>query len=303
MAAGMANDLATTALLATDKPVVVAPAMNPMMWSHPATQSNIATLKTRGVSFIGPNAGDMACGEEGAGRLSEPDEIVTQVLDHLRASQSLSGKKVLITAGPTRESIDPVRYISNHSSGKQGYAIAEAFVQAGADVTLVSGPTRLAPPTGLNLVPIQSADDMLAACNQALPADVAIFAAAVADWKVANPADQKIKKKGKKKPTLTFEDNPDIAATIGKMKKGRPALVIGFAAETEDLLAHAKAKLKKKGCDWIMANDVSPSSGTFGGDASELHLVTPKGSESWGHQSKQATAQQLVAAVAKELKG
>ena len=303
MASGQANDLATTALLATDKPVMVAPAMNPMMWQHPATQANLETLKERGVTIVGPESGDMACGEHGAGRFVEPAVLVSSVVSFLNQSQNLKGKTALVTAGPTREAIDPVRYISNHSSGKQGYAIAEALVSAGADVTLVSGPTKLAPPTGVNFVPINTADELLAASKAALPTDIAIFAAAVADYKVANAATQKIKKKDGKAPKLEFEANPDILATIASIKKGRPDLVIGFAAETENLIKNAQSKLKKKDCDWILANDVSEKTGTFGGDASEVHLVKSNANESWGHQSKQATARQLVEAIAQELKG
>ncbi len=303
MAAGLANDLATTALLATDKPVMVAPAMNPMMWQHPATQANMETLKSRGIAVIGPEAGDMACGEQGSGRLVEPADLVQAVLSRLQQAQTLAGKKVLVTAGPTIEPIDPVRYISNHSSGKQGYAIATALAAAGADVTLVSGPTKLAPPQGVNFVSVQTADEMLSASKAALPVDIAVFAAAVADYKVSNAASQKIKKKDGKTPKLEFEANPDILATIASKKESRPDLVIGFAAETENLLENAQSKLIKKGCDWVLANDVAEETGTFGGDASEVHLVRSDGSESWRHQCKQATAHQLAAAIAEELKG
>ena len=303
MAAGLANDLATTALLATDKPVMVAPAMNPMMWQHPATQANMETLKSRGIAVIGPEAGDMACGEQGSGRLVEPADLVQAVLSRLQQAQTLAGKKVLVTAGPTIEPIDPVRYISNHSSGKQGYAIATALAAAGADVTLVSGPTKLAPPQGVNFVSVQTADEMLSASKAALPVDIAVFAAAVADYKVSNAASQKIKKKDGKTPKLEFEANPDILATIASKKESRPDLVIGFAAETENLLENAQSKLIKKGCDWVLANDVAEETGTFGGDASEVHLVRSDDSESWRHQCKQATAHQLAAAIAEELKG
>ena len=303
MAAGLANDLATTALLATDKPVMVAPAMNPMMWQHPATQANMETLKSRGIAVIGPEAGDMACGEQGSGRLVEPADLVQAVLSRLQQAQTLAGKKVLVTAGPTIEPIDPVRYISNHSSGKQGYAIATALAAAGADVTLVSGPTKLAPPQGVNFVSVQTADEMLSASKAALPVDIAVFAAAVADYKVSNAASKKIKKKDGKTPKLEFEANPDILATIASKKESRPDLVIGFAAETENLLENAQSKLIKKGCDWVLANDVAEETGTFGGDASEVHLVRSDGSESWRHQCKQATAHQLAAAIAEELKG
>jgi phosphopantothenoylcysteine decarboxylase/phosphopantothenate--cysteine ligase len=297
MAAGITDDLATTALLATDKPVMVAPAMNPMMWEHPATQANMALLKKRGVEFIEPGSGDMACGEVGAGRLAEPDTIVARVIAALSDDQPLKGKPALVTAGPTQEAIDPVRYISNHSSGKQGYAIADALAKAGASVTLISGPTKLAAPANVNLVSVTTADEMLAASKAALPADIAIFAAAVADYKVSNAASQKIKKKDGKPPKLEFEANPDILATISSMEKARPDLVIGFAAETENLIENAQEKLDKKGCDWILANDVSPASGTFGGDSSEIHLVTSAGSESWGYQNKESTANTLLSAI------
>jgi phosphopantothenoylcysteine decarboxylase/phosphopantothenate--cysteine ligase len=297
----MASDLATTALLATNKAVMIAPAMNPMMWNHPATQANITTLHTRGIRFVGPHTGDMACGEQGKGRMAEPAVIVAGVVDFLKGTQPLKGKKALVTAGPTMEPIDPVRYISNHSSGKQGYAIAEALSNAGAEVTLISGPTKLAPPPGLNLIPVNTADEMLTATQLSLPVDIAIFAAAVADWKIANAADQKMKKKGRETPALEFTANPDILATIAQMGEGRPELVIGFAAETENLILNAKTKLQKKSCDWILANDVSEKAGTFGGDSSEVHWVGAKGAKSWGHQTKEATAKQLVKEIAKEM--
>jgi phosphopantothenoylcysteine decarboxylase / phosphopantothenate---cysteine ligase len=283
-------------LLATDKRVLIAPAMNVRMWQHAATARNIRTLKNDGILFVGPNEGDMACGEYGPGRMAEPVEIAAAIEAALTPlSRPLAGKHVLITAGPTREAIDPVRYISNHSSGKQGYAIAEAAVKLGAQVTLVSGPVSLPIPPGVGMMPVTSADEMLKAVQSSLPADIAIFTAAVADWKVAQAAKEKIKKtEGGALPSLTFAENPDILKTIASMKKGRPALVIGFAAETEKLIEHAKAKLAKKGCDFILANDVSPESGVFGSDNNTVHLVSALGVESWPAMSKADVAARLM---------
>ena len=302
MAGGLANDLASTALLATDKEVLVAPAMNVRMWQHAATQRNIATLKTDGIHFVGPNEGDMACGEFGPGRMSEPVEILAAIEKLLMpASKPLKGKKILITAGPTREPIDPVRYISNHSSGKQGYAIAEAARDFGADVTLVSGPVSLANPSGMTVVYVQTADEMLAACNGTY--DVVICAAAVADWKVDNAAVNKIKKtKSGNVPSLSLIENPDVLATLSKAGSNRATLVVGFAAETENLIEHAKAKLEKKGCDLIIANDVNEASGVFGGDKNIVHLVTAKGVEDWPQLSKAEVAGRLMAHIAGLLK-
>ena len=302
MAGGLANDLASTALLATDKEVLVAPAMNVRMWQHAATQRNIATLKTDGIHFVGPNEGDMACGEFGPGRMSEPVEILAAIEKLLMpASKPLKGKKILITAGPTREPIDPVRYISNHSSGKQGYAIAEAARDFGADVTLVSGPVSLSKPSGITVLSIQTADEMLAACNGTY--DVVICAAAVADWKVDNAAVNKIKKtKSGNVPSLSLIENPDVLATLSKAGSNRATLVVGFAAETENLIEHAKAKLEKKGCDLIIANDVNEASGVFGGDKNIVHLVTAKGVEDWPQLSKAEVAGRLMTHIAGLLK-
>ena len=302
MAGGLANDLASTTLLATDKKVLIAPAMNVRMWQHAATQRNIATLKTDGIHFVGPNEGDMACGEFGPGRMSEPVEILAAIEKLLMpASKPLKGKKILITAGPTREPIDPVRYISNHSSGKQGYAIAEAARDFGADVTLVSGPVSLSKPSGITVLSIQTADEMLAACNGTY--DVVICAAAVADWKVDNAAVNKIKKtKSGNVPSLSLIENPDVLATLSKAGSNRATLVVGFAAETENLIEHAKAKLEKKGCDLIIANDVNEASGVFGGDKNIVHLVTAKGVEDWPQLSKAEVAGRLMAHIAGLLK-
>lgn len=294
MAGGSANDLASTTLLATDKQVLIAPAMNVWMWLHAATQRNIATLKKDGIHFVGPNEGDMACGEFGPGRMAEPIEIVAAIEKLLSpAANPLLGKKILITAGPTREPIDPVRYISNHSSGKQGYAIAEAARDLGADVTLISGPVSLSAPKGVKVVGIQTADEMLTACNGNY--DVAICAAAVADWKVANPAASKIKKaKSGELPSLSFVENPDILAILSKAGKSRAQLVVGFAAETENVIEYAKAKLVKKKCDLIIANDVSEASGVFGSDQNLVHLVSAKGVETWPRLSKVEVAKRLM---------
>ncbi len=302
MAGGLANDLASTTLLATDKKVLIAPAMNVRMWLHAATQRNIATLKNDGIHFVGPNEGDMACGEFGLGRMAEPVEILAAIEKLLTpAPQPLKGKKILITAGPTREPIDPVRYISNHSSGKQGYAIAEAARDMGADVTLVSGPVSLAKPVGMTVSNVQTADEMLKACDGIY--DVVICAAAVADWKVAQAAHNKIKKaKTGEVLSLSFTENPDILATLSKAGKNRAKLVVGFAAETENVIEHAKAKLSKKGCDLIVANDVSETSGVFGGDKNTVHLVSTKGIEDWPLLTKAEVAQRLMAHIAGLLK-
>lgn len=302
MASGLANDLASTTLLATDKKVLIAPAMNVRMWLHAATQRNIATLKNDGIHLVGPNEGDMACGEFGPGRMAEPVEILTAIEKLLSpVALPLKGKRILITAGPTREPIDPVRYISNHSSGKQGYAIAEAARDMGADVALVSGPVSLAKPTGMTVTTVQTADEMLKACDGIY--DVVICAAAVADWKVSQAANSKIKKtKTGEMPSLSFIENPDILATLAKAGKHRATLVVGFAAETENVLEHAKAKLAKKGCDLIVANDVSETSGVFGGNKNTVHLVSAKGIEDWPQLSKVEVAQRLMTHIAGLLK-
>ncbi len=302
MAAGLATDLASTTLLATDKQVLIAPSMNVRMWQHPATHRNIRTLHSDGILFVGPNEGDMACGEFGPGRMAEPLEIVSSIEKALAPqAKPLLGKYVLVTAGPTREAIDPVRYISNHSSGKQGYAIAEAARTLGAQVTLVSGPVNLPLPLppGIGVIHVNSAEDMLHAVQSALPADIAVFTAAVADWKVASVAGEKIKKRDDGSlPLLSFAENPDILKSIASMKKGRPSIVVGFAAETENVLDHAKAKLAKKGCDLIVANDVSPDGGVFGGDRNTVHLVTAAGVENWPSMSKADVATKLMAKLA-----
>ena len=280
MAHGRADDLASTALLATDKPVLIAPAMNVRMWLHQATQRNLAQLKADGVAIVGPNDGDMACGEFGPGRMAEPHEIVAAIEALFRANtdNALAGIHALVTAGPTHEPIDPVRYIANRSSGKQGYAIAGALQSLGADTTLVSGPTTLAPPRGVKLVAVETAHEMLAACESALPADVAVCAAAVADWRVDHAANQKIKKDGGGLPALKLIENPDILHTLGDAyDASRPRLVVGFAAETENVVDNAQAKRAKKGCDWIVANDVSPATGVMGGDENTVHLISASG--------------------------
>ena len=307
MAGGHADDLASTVLLATDKPVLLAPAMNPRMWDHAATQRNVAQLTADGARFVGPNDGEMAeSGERGVGRMAEPLEIVAAI-EGLFAkpggARLLAGRRLLITSGPTHEPIDPVRYIANRSSGKQGHAIAAAAAQAGADVTLVSGPVNLPDPDGIRTVRVTTARDMMAAVENALPADVAIFAAAVADWSIAAPGEQKIKKSKDGLPSLSLVENPDILATVAHLKDRRPKLVIGFAAETEHVIEHAKAKLRRKGCDWIVANDVSPQSGVMGGDRNTVHLVTDNGVESWPSQSKEDVARALITRVAEALGG
>jgi phosphopantothenoylcysteine decarboxylase / phosphopantothenate---cysteine ligase len=302
MAGGHADDLASAVLLATDKPILIAPAMNPQMWAAKATKRNLAQLVADGVRVIGPNAGEMAeRGEAGVGRMAEPLEIVAAVETMMRGAGLLAGRRVLVTSGPTSEPIDPVRFIANRSSGKQGHAIAAAAAAAGADVTLVSGPVNLPDPSGVSVVHVETAKQMMAAVEKALPADVAVFAAAVADWRPQRVSQSKIKKQQGRAPTLELVENPDILSAIARRKAGRPRLVIGFAAETDDVVANAKAKLKKKGCDWILANDVSPETGIMGGDANTVHLVTADGVESWPPQSKDDVAQALVERIATEV--
>lgn len=301
MAHGQADDLASTVLLATDKDVMVAPAMNVRMWEHAATQANLETLRQRGVHVIGPEEGDMACGEYGLGRLSEPDDIAAAVSDFFQSSAPLSGRRALVTSGPTHEPIDPVRYIANRSSGRQGHAIAAALARRGAATTLVSGPTNLPDPPGVSVVRVESARDMLAACEAALPADVAVCAAAVADWRVARAANEKLKKNGAGPPSLEMAENPDILATLAAAAKTRPDLVIGFAAETEAVVEHARAKRERKGCDWILANDVSPGTGTFGGEDNTIHLVSADGEEDWPRMSKSDVANRLADRIAAAL--
>jgi phosphopantothenoylcysteine decarboxylase / phosphopantothenate---cysteine ligase len=301
MAAGLADDLATTALLASDKPVLIAPTMNLMMWAHPATRANLATLEGRGVMRVGPGSGDLACGEVGAGRMAEPEDIVAAIERALAADNRLAGKRALVTSGPTREPIDPVRYISNHSSGKQGHAIAAALAALGADTVLVSGPTQEPPPAGVKLVAIETAAEMLTACEAALPVDIAVMAAAVADWRVETAGLQKLKKDGSGPPMLRFAENPDILSTIAQRGNDRPALVIGFAAETEDVVENARRKRLRKGCDWILANDVSPGTGTFGGDSNRIHLVAADGVEDWPVMTKREVAARLAERIAQRL--
>ncbi len=301
MAAGLADDLATTALLATDKPVLAAPAMNVRMWHHAATQANLATLQGRGVTMIGPDNGDMACGEYGPGRMTDPLDIVQAVANFFSDATLLAGRRAIVTSGPTHEAIDPVRYIANRSSGKQGHAIAEALARLGAEVTLVTGPVALADPAGVTMRPVASARDMLAACRDALPADIVVCAAAVADWRPAEAAPEKMKKGGDGPPALCLTENPDILATLAQAGPRRPALVVGFAAETETVVDHARAKLARKGCDWILANDVSPETGTFGGDANTVHLITATGVESWPRMSKAQVAGRLAERITTHL--
>jgi phosphopantothenoylcysteine decarboxylase/phosphopantothenate--cysteine ligase len=301
MAAGLADDLAATALLASDKPVLIAPTMNLMMWAHPATQANLATLEKRGVMRVGPGSGDLACGEVGAGRMAEPDDIAAAIERALTADSRLAGKRALVTSGPTREPIDPVRYISNHSSGKQGHAIAAALAALGADTVLVSGPTQEPSPAGVKLVPIETAAEMLAACEASLPVDIAVMAAAVADWRVETAGRHKLKKDGAGPPMLRFVENPDILSTIAHRGNDRPALIIGFAAETEDVVENARRKRLRKGCDWILANDVSPGTGTFGGDSNKIHLVDWDGVEDWPIMTKREVAARLAERIAQRL--
>ena len=303
MAHGLANDLASTALLATDKRALVAPAMNVRMWTHAATQRNIASLKGDGIAFVGPDEGEMACGEFGPGRMAEPSAIADAAALMLGAEGPLSGRRILVTSGPTHEPIDPVRYIANRSSGKQGHAIAAAAARLGAEVTLVSGPVSIPNPPGVKTIRVETARDMMQAVQNALPADCAIFCAAVADWRVANEGGQKFKKEAGGLPALSLTENPDILATLSHMSDNRPELVIGFAAETEKVIAHAQAKLARKGCDWIVANDVSHEGGVMGGDMNTVHLVTKAGVEDWPKMGKDAVAEKLVARIATTLKG
>lgn len=300
MAGGLANDLASTLLLATDKRVLIAPSMNVRMWDHPATQRNLATLQGDGVLVAGPNEGDMACGEYGPGRMAEVPEIIAAI-DAALSDGPLKGKHVLVTSGPTHEPIDPVRYIANRSSGAQGTAIARALADLGADVTFVTGPADVPPPAGVTVVRVQTAREMLKAVQAAPAADAAVFAAAVADWRVANAGNSKIKKDGSGLPTLEFAENPDILATVSQMKKGRPPLVVGFAAETDDVIAHATAKRARKGCDWIVANDVSPATGIMGGTENAVTLIMEDGSETWPRMTKQAVAAALASRIAKAI--
>ena len=297
MAGGHANDLASTLLLATDTPVLIAPAMNVRMWTHAATQRNINTLTADGIGFVGPNEGDMACGEFGPGRMAEPLEIVAAIEARLQ-SNTLVGRKILVTSGPTHEPIDPVRYIANRSSGAQGSAIANALMNRGAEVVFISGPAAAPPPIGAEVIAVETAQQMAEAVAAALPVDAAVFAAAVADWHVSSASSSKIKKQNGALPVLEFAENPDILATVSHMTSQRPGLVIGFAAETDDLLANATAKRARKGCDWIVANDVSPETGIMGGSENAVTLITAEGAENWPRTGKAQVAGQLADRIA-----
>ncbi len=303
MAAGIADDLATAVLLATDRPVMAAPAMNGRMWEHPATQANVARLAGRGVHLIGPEEGEMAEADEwGTGRMTEPADILAVIETFFAGAGRLHGRRAIVTSGPTYEAIDPVRYIANRSSGKQGHAIAGALARLGAETTLVSGPTHLPDPVGVRVVNVEEARDMLSACKTALPADVAVLAAAVADWRVAKPAKHKIKKDAAAgAPVLKLIENPDILASLSTATAGRPALVVGFAAETGTVVERAKRKRLAKGCDWIVANDVS--SRVFGAETNTVHLVTAAGVEDWPPMTKSAVAQRLADRIADALEG
>jgi phosphopantothenoylcysteine decarboxylase / phosphopantothenate---cysteine ligase len=301
MAGGLAGDLAATLLLATDKRVMIAPAMNVRMWDHPATRRNLATLKADGILVVGPNEGDMACGEYGPGRMAEPLEIVAAITAALGGAGPLAGLRALVTSGPTHEPIDPVRYIANRSSGAQGSAVARALAALGAEVVFVTGPASVRPPDGVRVIRVETAKEMLTAVQGALPADVAVFAAAVADWHVTDAAGQKIKKVAGRLPALTLAENPDILATVSQMRDGRPRLVIGFAAETETVVEHATAKRARKGCDWIVANDVSPATGIMGGAENAVTLITGSGAESWPMMPKDAVARRLADRIAAAL--
>jgi phosphopantothenoylcysteine decarboxylase/phosphopantothenate--cysteine ligase len=305
LAHGLADDLASTTLLATNQRVLLAPAMNPQMWAHPATERNVARLRSDGITFVGPNPGDMACGEVGPGRMAEPDEIVAAIVALLApAARPLAGVRALVTSGPTLEAIDPVRFIANRSSGKQGHALAAALAAAGARVTLVSGPVHEPDPPEVSVVRGDWAEERLAACRAALPVEVAVCAAAVADWRVARQAARKLKKQaGDPPPTLLLAENPDILKTLARPGPQRPALVIGFAAETEDLESNARRKLKAKGCDWIVANDVSMEQGTFGGVNNTVKLVRADAEpEAWPKLSKAEVAQRLAVRIAEHLR-
>jgi len=297
MAGGHANDLASTLLLATDTPVLIAPAMNVRMWTHAATQRNINTLTADGIGFVGPNEGDMACGEFGPGRMAEPLEIVAAIEARLQ-NNTLVGRKILVTSGPTHEPIDPVRYIANRSSGAQGSAIANALMNRGAEVVFISGPAAAPPPIGAEVIAVETAQQMAEAVAAALPVDAAVFAAAVADWHVSSASSSKIKKQNGALPVLEFAENPDILATVSHMTSQRPGLVIGFAAETDDLLTNATAKRARKGCDWIVANDVSPETGIMGGSENAVTLITAEGAENWPRTGKAQVAGQLADRIA-----
>ena len=297
MTQGIADDLATTVLLATDKKVMVAPSMNVRMWGNAATVSNIKMLRQRGIEILGPNTGDMACGEYGEGRMVEAAVILAAVQAHFLDSSRLNGLRALVTSGPTHEPVDPVRYIANRSSGKQGHAIASALVRLGADTTLVSGPTNEPDPNGAEVIHVETAREMLRACQNALPADIAVCAAAVSDWRMKQEAKQKIKKENAA-PSLSLKENPDILRRLSQTGNDRPRLVVGFAAETGDVVAKALPKRISKGCDWMIGNDVSPDAGTFGGDTNQVYLISENGSESWPQMSKQEVADTLARRIA-----
>jgi phosphopantothenoylcysteine decarboxylase / phosphopantothenate---cysteine ligase len=301
MASGLADDLATTVLLATDKPVMVAPAMNVQMWEHAATAHNLDTLKQRGIMVIGPEEGEMACGEYGFGRMSEPEDIVCAIKKYFSKGNRLRNKRALVTSGPTIEAIDPARYIASRSSGKQGHAIANALAHLGAKTTLVSGPSNEPDPSGVSVVHVQSARDMLIACKDSLPADIVVCAAAVSDWRTKKESQSKLKKNGVDQKVLDLILNPDILATMSKASKERPSLVVGFAAETEDVIACATKKRITKGCDWIVANDISTKTDTFGGENNTVNLITPDGVENWPKMSKPQVAEKLALRIADAL--
>ncbi|WP_170407212.1 bifunctional phosphopantothenoylcysteine decarboxylase/phosphopantothenate--cysteine ligase CoaBC [Ruegeria arenilitoris] len=300
MAGGLANDLASTLLMATDTPVLCAPAMNVRMWNHPATRRNHKQLIADGVRFVGPNDGDMACGEFGPGRMSEPLEIVAAVESAL-SDGPLKGKRILVTSGPTHEPIDPVRYIANRSSGAQGTAIANALAALGAEVVFVTGPADVPPPQGVQVVRVETAQQMSDAVDAALPVDAGVFAAAVADWRIDGASDRKLKKSRDGMPALQFAENPDILKRISHLETGRPSLVVGFAAETDDVIAHATAKRARKGCDWILANDVSPVTGIMGGAENAVVLISDAGAEEWPRMGKDAVAARLAEKIAAAL--
>jgi phosphopantothenoylcysteine decarboxylase / phosphopantothenate---cysteine ligase len=300
MAQGLCDDLASTLLLATDTPVMVAPAMNVRMWLHPAMQRNTAQLRADGILFTGPDDGDMACGEHGPGRMAEPEEILAAI-ERFFTKGPLSGKRILVTSGPTHEPIDPVRYIANRSSGAQGTAIARALAALGAEVVFVTGPADVPPPEGVQVVRVETAQQMLQAVESALPADAAVFAAAVADWRVASASGSKIKKQNGALPVLEFAENPDILAQVSQMASGRPGLVVGFAAETDAVIAHATAKRQRKGCDWILANDVSPATGIMGGTENAVVLISDAGADEWPRMSKSEVATRLADRIATAL--
>ncbi len=302
MAVGIADNLATATLLASNKPIMIAPTMNSQMWGNPSTQHNLGVLKSRGIIEIPPADGELACGEEGTGRLAEVPDIVTHIEAFFLSSENfpLKEKHIVVTAGPTHETIDPVRYIANRSSGKQGYEIARALYLKGAAVTLISGPTNLEAPIGVKRISVISARDMMNACENALPADATICVAAVADWHVKNPADQKIKKQNNEMPALDFEENPDILQTLSNNKKNRPTLMVGFAAESQNVKEYARNKLDKKGCDWIIANDISGD--IMGGDHNQVHIITRNGDDDWPRMSKSAVAEKIAEKIEKYFK-